>query len=73
MSFCAAFSTTELTSSTVTEILASKVKSTALTFGVGTLRAVPSNFPSSSGSTFPSARAAPVEVGIIDDAAERAR
>ena len=45
MSFSAAFSTIELTSSMVTGILASKVKSTALTFGVGTLRAVPSNFP----------------------------
>jgi hypothetical protein len=40
---------------------------------VGTRIAVPSSLPLSSGITSPTARAAPVEVGIIDTAAARAR
>ena len=52
---------------------ASKVRSTADTFGVGTRIAVPSNLPESSGSTSPKALAAPVDVGIIAMAAARAR
>ena len=40
---------------------------------VGTRIAVPSSLPDSSGSTSPSALAAPVEVGIIAIAAARAR
>ena len=42
--------------------LASKVRSTTDTFGVGTRTANPSNFPSSSGRTKPTALAAPVVV-----------
>ena len=72
ISLFAACSTTELTSSTVTGLLASNVKSTALTLGVGTLNAVPSNFPCSSGKTSPNARAAQVEVGIIEEVADLA-
>ena len=52
---------------------AEKTRSTAETFGVGTRIAVPSSFPFSSGSTRPTAFAAPVEVGIIDRAAARPR
>ena len=36
------------------------------TLGVGTLTAVPSNLPCSSGKTNPTALAAPVDDGIID-------
>ena len=43
------------------------------TFGVGTRMDEPSSLPFSSGSTRPNALAAPVEVGIIDSAAARAR
>ena len=46
-------------------------KSTADPSGTGTLHAIPSNFPSSSGKTFPTALAAPVDVGIIFSAAAR--
>jgi hypothetical protein len=48
-------------------------RSTTETFGVGTRMATPSSLPLSSGSTRPTALAAPVEVGIIDIAAARAR
>ena len=48
-------------------------KSTTDTFGVGTRTDDPSSLPFSSGSTSPTARAAPVVVGIIDRAAARAR
>ena len=41
--------------------------------GTGTRIAEPSSLPFSSGSTSPTARAAPVVVGIIDIAAARAR
>ncbi len=53
--------------------LATKEKSIIDTLGVGTRRATPSSLPASSGSTRPTARAAPVEVGIIDIVAARAR
>ena len=42
------------------------VKSINDTFTGGTLIAVPSSLPFSSGKTNPTARAAPVEVGIIE-------
>ena len=57
----------------MTGVLASNVKSTALTLGVGTLNAVPSNFPCYSGKTSPNALAAPVDVGIMEVAADLAR
>jgi hypothetical protein len=50
-----------------------KVRSTTETFGVGTRIEEPSSLPLSSGSTSPTARAAPVVVGIMDIAAARAR
>jgi len=46
--------------------LATNLKSTTETFGVGTRIAEPSSLPLSSGSTRPTALAAPVVVGIID-------
>ncbi len=49
------------------------LKSITETFGVGTRIETPSSLPFSSGSTRPTALAAPVEVGIIDNAAARAR
>ena len=49
------------------------VRSTSDTFGVGTRTEMPSNLPFSSGSTRPTAFAAPVVVGIIDSAAARPR
>ena len=47
------------------------MRSTTETFGVGTRIAEPSSLPLSSGSTRPTALAAPVVVGIIDSAAAR--
>ncbi len=41
------------------------VRSTTLTFKVGTLKAIPVSFPLSSGITNPTALAAPVLLGII--------
>ena len=41
------------------------VKSTTDTSGVGTLKAMPVNFPDNDGMTFPTAFAAPVEDGIM--------
>ena len=52
---------------------ATKVRSTTETFGVGTRMANPSSLPSTSGMTSLRALAAPVDVGIIDRAAARAR
>jgi len=49
------------------------VRSTIETFEVGTRIAIPSSLPLSAGSTRPIAFAAPVEVGIIDIPAARAR
>ena len=48
-------------------------RSTTDTFGVGTRMAMPSSLPFNSGSTSPTAAAAPVVVGIIESPAERAR
>ena len=62
-----------LTSSLVVARLATNLKSITETFGVGTRIETPSSLPLSSGSTRPTAFAAPVEVGIIDSAAARAR
>src|ERR1041384_2721094 len=53
--------------------LATNLKSISDTLGVGTRIATPSSLPFSSGSTRPTALAAPVEVGIIDSAAARPR
>jgi len=69
----AAALTAVLISSALVSRPAVKVKSINDTFGVGTRMAVPSSLPASSGSTRPTARAAPVEVGIIELAAARAR
>ncbi len=49
------------------------MRSTTDTLIVGTRIAKPSSLPLSSGSTRPTAAAAPVFVGIIDIVAERAR
>ena len=59
--------------STSASLLSSAVKSVNEPSGVGTRMAKPSSLPSSSGSTLPTAAAAPVVVGTIDAAAERAR
>ena len=66
--FIAAF-----TSSFVAGFFSTTSSDTSDTFGVGTRMAVPSSLPFSSGSTRPTALAAPVLVGIIDRAAARAR
>ena len=62
-----------LTAASVTGLEVCTVRSTIDTSGVGTRIAIPSNFPFSAGSTKPIALAAPVEVGIIERAAARAR
>src|ERR1700681_2211224 len=62
-----------LTDSTVAGLSTNTVRSTTLTFGVGTRMAYPSSFPFSSGITRCNALAAPVELGIILMAAARAR
>src|SRR5450830_492945 len=62
-----------LTSSTVVSRLAMKDRSTSDTLMVGTRIAKPSSLPFSSGSTRPTAAAAPVLVGIMLMVAERAR
>ena len=62
-----------LISSTLVARLAMKVRSTSDTLMVGTRMAKPSSLPLSSGSTSPTAAAAPVLVGIIECVAERAR
>src|SRR6516225_9986482 len=61
------------TSSTEVARLALKVRSTSETLMVGTRTAKPSSLPLSSGSTSPTAAAAPVLAGICDMVAERAR
>ena len=58
---------------TVVRFLAVNVRSTSDTLAVGTRSAVPSSLPASAGSTRPTARAAPVEVGMMLSAAARAR
>ena len=69
----AARSIMAFTSSTVVSRAAMKDKSTSDTLTVGTRTAKPSNLPCNSGTTKPTAAAAPVLVGIIDSAAARAR
>ena len=62
-----------LTSSALAFLSTSATRSTTDTFGVGTRIAMPSRRPCSSGSTWPTATAAPVVVGIIETPAARAR
>src|SRR5258706_3616519 len=69
----AACITALLTSSTVVARFATKARSTMDTLMVGTRMAQPSSLPFNSGSTRPTAAAAPVLVGIMDMVAERAR
>src|SRR4029077_5783306 len=59
----------EFTSSTLVARLARNFRSTRETLGVGTRTEIPSNLPLSSGSTNPTAFAAPVDVGIMESAA----
>ena len=54
-----------LISSLVVAFLATNLKSITETFGVGTRIETPSSLPFNSGSTRPTALAAPVEVGIM--------
>ena len=61
----AAFFTTAHISSYVAGFSKLHVRSTTETSGVGTLNAIPVNFPFKSGITFPTAFAAPVDDGII--------
>src|SRR6202034_3368170 len=61
----------ELTLSFVAGFSTMTVRSTTLTLGVGTRMAYPSSLPLSSGITRLKAFAAPVVVGIIDNAAAR--
>ncbi len=65
--------TAPLISSLVVLRFATNLKSITDTLGVGTRIETPSSLPLSSGSTRPTALAAPVEVGIMDSAAARAR
>lgn len=69
----AARATMALISSLVVSRLAVKVRSTSETLITGTRTARPSSLPSSSGSTRPTAAAAPVLVGIMEWVALRAR
>ena len=62
-----------LTSSFVVFLETSNTTSTTETSGVGTRSDMPSSLPFSSGSTSDTALAAPVEVGMMDTAAARAR
>src|SRR5215475_9649101 len=74
LSWLAAASLTALVISSLSVLrLATNLKSTTETLGVGTRMATPSSLPLSSGSTRPTALAAPVEVGIMERAAARAR
>src|ERR1700716_4186405 len=69
-SWLAAASFTALLISSLSVLrLPTNLKSIIETLGVGTRIATPSSLPLSSGSTRPTALAAPVEVGIIDSAA----
>src|SRR6516165_7898001 len=74
LSWLAAASLTALLISSLSVLrLATNLKSIIETLGVGTRMATPSSLPFSSGSTRPTALAAPVEVGTNDIAAARAR
>ncbi len=59
--------------STVMGFSETKVRSTTETLGVGTRMAKPSSLPDISGMTSLRALAAPVELGIMERAAARAR
>src|SRR5581483_11575520 len=61
------------TSGAVAGLFRIAARSTSETFGVGTRTEMPSSLPFNSGSTSPTATAAPVVVGIIESAAARAR
>ena len=63
--------TTSLIWSIVVSFLMRTLKSTTDPSGTGTLIAIPSSFPFSSGNTTPTALAAPVVVGITFSAAAR--
>ena len=69
----AALRMASLISSTVVARRVATLRSMTETLGVGTRMETPSSLPLSSGRTSPTALAAPVEVGIIDRAAARAR
>ena len=56
-----------LISSILVSLLGVKVKSISDTFCVGTLTDVPSSLPFNSGRTSPTAFAAPVDVGIMEE------
>jgi hypothetical protein len=62
-----------LTLSIVTALFVSHTRSTTEPFFTGTRIAQPSSLPFSCGSTLPTARAAPVLVGMMFSAAARAR
>ena len=70
--YSAAFLNVLLISSLVTSLFKMQVKSVREPSGVGTLTAIPSIFPFSSGMTRVTAFAAPVVVGMIETAAARA-
>src|SRR5579872_6656061 len=70
---CAAERNAAFTDSTVAGFCVVTVRSTTLTFGVGTRMEYPSSLPFNSGTTRCKAFAAPVDVGIIEIAAARAR
>jgi len=65
ISFSDAFLMALQTSSNLASFLSLTVRSTTDTFKVGTLKAIPVNFPFNSGITSPTALAAPVELGMI--------
>jgi len=69
----AAVSNASLTSSRVTGRFRTTVRSVSEPSSTGTRTAIPSSAPASSGRTRPTARAAPVPVGMMLRAAERAR
>src|SRR5699024_389645 len=72
-SLSAAFLNAAFTSSSVTFLSISATRSVTEPSGTGTRTAIPFNLPFSSGNTFPTAFAAPVDVGIIFSAAARER
>ena len=72
ISFSEAFISALLTSSVVVSLWVTQTKSVIEPHATGTLKAMPSNLPSSMGNTLPTADAAPVLVGMIEFMAERA-
>ena len=69
----AASRTASCTSPTDTSLPSLQNRSTTEPSGTGTLAAIPCRRPASSGSTTPTALAAPVEVGMMFSAAARLR